>query len=577
MGLISCAAHGAGSVPRVDAQRPDVGAVVVSNERSAPAFDLADWLPGVEATPWVIERRDDRTLLVDGTLRAVLFGDGGVEVAQQRPQHAIVRVFAGRDGRWTFVSEDGLVTSSQEFLGPLVARADLPARVDAEHRVFRRGTGVVVDQQGACWALDAPSAPIRAGYPEMGPVIDAAYVDEAQALLVGSKGEVWLWRGAGVPLRRLEATGDVPAQIDASGRVRGAQTAWRLTGERLEAEPVTDDPSATSEELSADEHGQWSEWRRRAMFPFDQIWWPGSVVGSSVVSIDLDSESFVLRSQSGASIALGEFDALSGVQRYGAAIAAVRQSGAVRLIDAANGRVTDVDAPTGDEEARTLVAQDGSIIASVSDAARRVSVWNPSRGWSSRALDARVSLRHARSRRLYGDGEEGIVEVTPGEDGGASMRTVVRFASLGRPREDFATLVATSQHGAWRAWLFSAARPGACALVLEDGSQATSIDAPSCESETNVLFADSRFGIVETIDAVHVTRDGRTFSVRTRSLDDFARAFVAMLMRRVFVPVIVDGAILVWASDRIEREPARSSPVIRRSRPLPSLLNRPAP
>lgn len=567
-GLISCAAaNPSAAVYAGRATARDASAIAAHATGESSAFDLADWIPSDQSAPWVIERRAGRTLLIDGTLRAVLSPNGSILVARERTQRAITQVFAPRDGLWVFVTEDGLVLSSPDFLGSFATRAELPAGVDRSRKRFRRTTGIVALTDGTCWTLDAPATPRRLSDPAIDHVIEAAHIDATRALLVTTPGQPWLWRQDLRSATPIDIGEDVAVELDAQTRVLALRNVWKWTdAQRLVIDSARAEPPS-SFDPAEDELQRWRQWRRRAMFPFDQFCVYRAATEDAVISVGAEPEQLVVRRRTGEDIVLPAVDELEGLQRFGASIVWREQGGAVRLVNTTNGSVTFVPSAPGAAPSTTVLAEDGSIIVNEAEDQRHLTFWTPQTSWTSTTLDAPLLVRHARAQRLYGERDETIFEATPNANGTVSLREVVRLSAL-RPSDSLRELIATNAHEQWRAWLF---REGArrCFVVIEDGLSASVVDAPSCERATSVYFAGRHFGIVETAEEVHVTRDGRTWSHLARGQLDLQQALVQSLLSLVTPTAAIGDAIVAWGNERIARDPSRSTPVARRSTPLP--------
>jgi hypothetical protein len=568
--LTSCAA----SSSRYTARAAARDAQAITAARAPRAFALADWIPAGESAPWVVERRADRTTVIDGSLRASLHRSGAVEVAVDRTQRALTQVFVHRDGRWVFVTEDGIVLSSAEFLGAYTTRAELPAGVDRTRQRFRQATGIVALLDGTSWVLSDPSTPRRVSHPAIARVLDAAYIDGTRALLIATPGQPWLWSDATRSATAIDFDCDVALELDSRARVRGLRAVWqwsdaqRWIAEAPRAEQSSrDEAHPATSDLTDAELRQWRAWRRRALFPFDEFCTTRAATTDAVLCPDGEGGGFALRRRIGADVPVPPDIQGESLQRFGGAIAWIEDNGAVRLLDATDATVTRIAPPTGVPSAQTVLAQDGSIIARQGEDHRSATFWTREAQWASTTLDPPLMVRHARAQKLYGARDGAIFEASPDGSGPASVREVVRL-SAARPGAPPRELIATSEHEQWRTWLFREDAANECVVAVEDGRSASVIVAPLCDRGASAYFADARFGVIEAGDRVAFTRDGQTWSSRSRQLGDPIQLFVHALLSMVTPTMGIGDAIVVWGNERIERDPSNASGVVRRSTAL---------
>jgi hypothetical protein len=547
-----------------------------------PRFDVGHFVPGYLTTVTAIASSATQTLIVDGTLRAIVTpgaprDEDRVTVAAERPTHPFARWFSRADGGWVFVTTDGLVLGARTFLGPFETRAELPDE-PAQSAERRATLGAVQLRDGRWWALDDPAHPRPIETLSLERAYDLAFIDDRRVLALTAPGNVSLSVDGGRSFRPIELASDAGVELvsDATRvvRVQGLSRCWALTERATLVASGDECPTDRVDPASiADRLARYRSWRRSVLWPGGARSSPNvggeiEVAGALLRGVEDDSRHVSIERREGGSVLIASQPAERWFP-FGSWFAqdvssSFNDSPLIRLIDSRGATVEALIPPGRSGFEGNVFAEDGSMIALSSEQGGEHMLWTRASRWSRWAPRDPIDLRHAYDRSVFGATTDAIVEVRVGPDGRAHPRDVLRFEQARGARDTFAVLKSSSQHGGVRAWLFSNGEHDRCTVVVEDSITASEIDLPSCSELLLVQFVDRRFGLVAGSNELRVTRDGATWTTLTvESLRfDSQPAESGPISVR-------DGAIIVAQGHRITREfTARSPFVVSRSAEL---------
>lgn len=495
---------------------------------------LADWLPRRRSAREAIVVRADRdaTLIVDGPFRVVVREGRRIDVARDRPRLAIDHWFSLGDDRWVFVTVDGLVLSSRGFTGPFETRAELPVAPRHADGNGVVGAATVQTLDGRWWVLDDAARPRALATTLSRQFFALRFFERDRAIALRVPGVVLLSSDGGRSWGQLRMNGDVPRALDgrSDGRVivRGWRERWALDDRGVFGRVVREEPDADrNEEQGARAVARWRELARRSMPRVSGDFEAASIAGwlgdthvvlvGSMLLAQRGSEPPVRRTvESASDCSLFPFGASLAVRCQRA-----RPSARLRFIDVEPLAIRAVETPF-ELDRDVVFASDGSVVARYERGSRSLNVWTPDGGWRERALPEQIELLDAANGQVFGVSARGLVAVRLVGDPGAELRQVARFEVDGGA--GYTTALASGAHGSLRAWVLSDAQREHCAVLLEDGSSASTIDMPRCEPVTSVLFLDRRFGVVSTEHSILVFRDGQRWQTLAREVVSSAGA-----------------------------------------------------
>lgn len=515
----------------------DSGATVAATDDPLP---LADWLPHAGSRSAIVRSDATATWIVDGPFRAIVREGGRIEVARDRPRLDIDRWFALEGDRWVFVTRDGLVLSSQGFLGSFATRAELRSSPAESTESGFVGAASAQTIDGRWWVLDDPARPRALESSPSREFYAMRFFDRERALALRSPGLVLLSSDGGRSWGALEMRGDVPLALE--GRqdrrvvVRGARSRWALDGRRVFGRLVREEPDVATDAARVERSIE--RWRVHKMRSLPRVF----VDTNAPISGSIDGSMHILVGTTLYAATNGPEPARLAVESgndcawapFGATLAALcRGAGPrarVRTVAREPLAMNVIETPF-ELSNEVLVARDGTIIVHKSSTANELQVWTQRTGWQTRATAAPLRLLDANNGQILAANEHGLFTARADRDGSLELRQVARFEARDAPR--YSHVFAASSHETLRSWVLADTSLERCAVLLEDERGAVTVDLPRCEQTTSVLFLDRRFGVVANADTIFVTRDGQRWQTHEREVVNERGQRVQLPLRRV--------------------------------------------
>lgn len=482
----------------------------------APTLALGDWIPEWRSEPLVVESTPERTLLVQGSVRAIVHGDGRIELGRERPRHVIRSWFRSGQGRWVFVTSDGLVLSASTFAGAFETRAELPSEPDdAPTRSGFAWVAAVRTDGSRWWSLRDPAHPRRADIDSLEAIADVQWLADGREIAVSQAGRVLL-RSAHDAWRPVALAGDLALnlKIDPQFNVEvvGLRHRWRLRGDALvRSDAALADPPAPPQ--TAWRIARWNDFWRRALWSATSAW----------SSADVRSPVHVYQSAPGGGVVFETLDGRRRAPSLDNGVGNFRPFGpdavayqithlfTVRrlVIQGNDGAVrVDVQVPASLLFDTALVASDASVVAVPIDEGE-IRWWSRATGWHSSSFASSIHWRSSGDSALFGDDDTGLVRAALRAEVPTAATVTTRFDSLGLDFVGGATVAAFGDAGAVRSWLVaSKSNPSRCVALVDDGRHVARVTVPDCARFDQVLFADPSFGVVANESEFRVTRDG---------------------------------------------------------------------
>jgi hypothetical protein len=587
-GLLLATLASLGCSAATRAQRPSPTTVVTDAATDAglrsATIELGHWMPEAMSSPRVIDATAERALIIDQSLRATVTADGAVEVARERPQHAIMTWFALIDGRWVFVTDDGLVLSARSFLGPFETRAELPREPSRD----RESSGSVYAAairlgDDSWWSLEDPARPRRFDEPWMSETYALRILDDRRALALREPGHVLL--SDGDRWSQLEMVDDVPLSLVSRGEgrfsVEGLRHTWAIDARgRLGHVVANGAPLEQRRDEEAD--ARWTApWRRfreaqlaryRGTSSLDLQY---GVAHRGAIAVAVGDRLLVLRGDGSTQTIPAHVGFTSEWFAFGRDLLALSDGSLERV---------DLDANTSTRFSLELAgtnngsfllprwnnhfATDGSAIVSLGVRERTLRVWTPGHAWRELSMPFHCTINDVEEATIYGSNADGLYALSIDSTDALSPRTIARFDRDGGARTYTRALASRAQDGL-RAWLLADDEAIRCAVLLEDAEGASTIELPRCRALDSVRFVDRRFGVVAGPSEFRVTRDGRTWTTYDRVIDFLGlRVGGALITRRSYEPFVSEGAIIVAPRHRVTRSAEQSDAIVSRAAPI---------
>ncbi|MBL8679497.1 MAG: hypothetical protein JNK05_10045 [Myxococcales bacterium] len=481
----------------------------------APTLALGDWIPEWRSEPLVVESTPERTLLVQGSVRAIVHDDGRIELGRERPRHVIRSWFRSGQGRWVFVTSDGLVLSAQTFTAAFETRAELPSEPDdAPTRSGFAWIAAVRTDGSRWWSLRDPAHPRRADIDSLEAIADVQWLADGREIAVSQAGRVLL-RSAHDEWRPVALAGDLALnlKIDPQFNVEvvGLRHRWRLRGDALvRSDAALADPQAPPQ--TAWRIARWNDFWRRALWSATSAWSSADVRVPVHVYLSLPGRYAEAETIDGRRRAFGLELASTNVGPFGPGGVAYEVSNpfAARrfVVRGLDGTLRDdVTFPEALLIDTPLFASDASVVALPHEDGT-VPWWSRATGWRSSSFASSIRWRSTGESALFGDDDTGLVRAALRADIPTATMTT-RFDSLGLDFVGGAKVAAFGAAGPVRSWLVaSKSDPSRCVALVDDGHHVARVTVPDCALLDEVLFADPSFGVVANESEFRVTRDG---------------------------------------------------------------------
>jgi hypothetical protein len=591
-GLLLATLTSLGCSAATRAQRPapvtSVAIIDVSTDAGASAatIELGHWMPEAMPTPRVIEANAERALIIDHSLRAVVKADGAVEVARERPRFSILSWFALTDGRWVFVTIDGLVLSARSFLGPFETRAELPREPSHEQDDSRSVYAAAVRlDDDSWWSLEDPARPRRFDEPWMSETYALRILDERRTLALREPGHVLL--SDGDRWSQLTMVDDVPLRLDSRGEgrfaIEGLRHQWAIDAQGRLGHVVANGATIErrgDEQADARWTAPWTRFREaqlarhRGSSSLDLGY---AIAHRGAIAVSIGDRLLVRRGDGSTQMIPAHVGFTCEWFAFGRDLLALSDGSLERVDLEANTSTRlslELDAAGTNNGSFRLprwnnhFATDGSAIVSLGARERTLRVWTPSEAWRELTTPFAFIVNDVEGATIYGSNAEGLYAFAIDATDALAPRTIARFDRDGGARTYTRALASRAQDGL-RAWLLADDDALRCAVLLEDSEGASTIELPRCRALDSVRFVDRRFGVVAGPSEFRVTRDGRTWTTYDRVTDWLGMSGVRMpLERRSYEPFVSEGAIIVAPRHRVTRSAEESEAVVSRAAPV---------
>ncbi|MBL8685459.1 MAG: hypothetical protein JNK05_40160 [Myxococcales bacterium] len=550
--LAACAGH-----PRT-AARVSVAPLTPSRSIAASVvYDLGDWVVDPHSSPTIVAEDRDRTLIIDGAIRVVVWRSGVVEVARHRTRKRLARWFERPDHRWVFIDEDSVVLTAPTFLADFDDHAELPDELRGASPSSGAMPHPLVRTTSAWWSLDDPAHPRRIRAPIVSTAYAMRYVTDNDVLALVAPGKLVFSRNRGHAWRALDVLPDTPVRLEALSDDRvaivGRRNVWAFDRTGVVAAIGTaPQEEATDAPIDDEALSRWAAFRRMHLWPVCRRALGFAEHGG--VALRVNDRGLSIEHRDGRRIEVeSEFLGPCGVRPFGDKFSLVcrNEGGPVGYLVDPRHRTIVAAEPESDEAFRRVwFAADGSAIVVEPYNGGPTQLWLEAGGWRPSAWLEAARLQLLANHRAFVRDERGIREVRLDGRAGDDGRLAIDFDALGVERSRLETVVSITSTETQRTWLFSTGDGQRCVVVLEGNGRTSSITVDRCDEIVSALFLDERFGVVAGPTEYRVTRDGRSWR-------SFARADIgvdeASDIREYDQPFESEGAIVLSPGHRIAR------------------------
>ncbi|MFO0652605.1 MAG: hypothetical protein U0326_40695 [Polyangiales bacterium] len=481
-------------------------------------------IPHDYALPTVVRVDAHEALLLAGNLR-VIVRDDGVEVSSTLTERSLSWAQQRDDGRWYFLTRDGLALTARSFTGPFEASEPLPRRLMSDELPPDAGTVAAAAlrlDDGAWVRLDERARPatIESDYADV--ATDLRFVGPRRALALVSPNLVGLSDDGGETWTNLDTPGDTPLRFAVDDRgatlIEGARFRWRLN-ERGDALAKTD---ARGTDHSAEPAlARWGAWWREHLWPdgatlrFDAALGVARAHGDQLIA--WRNEGFVALRRDGTRRAVDVTGAPLGycdLSPFGDELLAdchAEEDAPARLLLLNPAAMTVRELAPPATPSNFAAAPDGSVIVEYGPSLSSTAVGTPASAWRRVELNGFAAVLDGIERGTAFVTARGAAPrvISIGTDGAPTLRAL---APTGRGAHD---VVMIRSHDGLRTVLTHDAPNHRCGIVLtREGAAYAALELDGCDEPEEALFVDDRVGVIVTRTGVLSTRDGGARWVR---------------------------------------------------------------